>query len=244
VSLPPLVEPADELTVDEVRRYSRHLIIPDVGMTGPTHGVIGMDQAAVLERFISGFSERFSVEKNGPKQSCAVIVTAEYDPLRDEGEAYARELEQAGVSVTLHRYDGLIHGFFDLAGLGLQPDLPFRVEATYRLEDAGLRLTFRATNSGRGKLPFGFGAHPFFRVPLGERGTPEECLVSIPAARRWNGRAARTLLEGVPRSLPALAAAQTISRKAARVGFEWTSADEVYAKLEYAGPTGSFTTSW
>jgi sulfur-carrier protein adenylyltransferase/sulfurtransferase len=34
VSLPPLVEPADGLTVDEVRRYSRHLIIPDVGMSG------------------------------------------------------------------------------------------------------------------------------------------------------------------------------------------------------------------
>jgi len=34
VSLPPLVEPADELTLDEVRRYSRHLIIPDVGMAG------------------------------------------------------------------------------------------------------------------------------------------------------------------------------------------------------------------
>jgi molybdopterin/thiamine biosynthesis adenylyltransferase/rhodanese-related sulfurtransferase len=34
VSLPPLVTPADELTVDEVRRYSRHLIIPDVGMIG------------------------------------------------------------------------------------------------------------------------------------------------------------------------------------------------------------------
>ncbi|MDA8321525.1 MAG: adenylyltransferase/sulfurtransferase MoeZ [Actinomycetota bacterium] len=32
--LPPLVEPATELTIDEVRRYSRHLIIPDVGMTG------------------------------------------------------------------------------------------------------------------------------------------------------------------------------------------------------------------
>src|SRR3954451_14960256 len=32
--LPPLVEPAAELTIDEVRRYSRHLIIPDVGMTG------------------------------------------------------------------------------------------------------------------------------------------------------------------------------------------------------------------
>jgi sulfur-carrier protein adenylyltransferase/sulfurtransferase len=34
VSLPPLVEPAPELTLDEVRRYSRHLIIPDVGMSG------------------------------------------------------------------------------------------------------------------------------------------------------------------------------------------------------------------
>src|ERR1700742_2853407 len=34
MSLPPLVEPAAELTVDEIRRYSRHLIIPDVGMDG------------------------------------------------------------------------------------------------------------------------------------------------------------------------------------------------------------------
>src|SRR5512132_264378 len=34
VSLPPLVEPAAELSVDEIRRYSRHLIIPDVGMDG------------------------------------------------------------------------------------------------------------------------------------------------------------------------------------------------------------------
>ena len=34
MSLPPLVEPATELTIDEVRRYSRHLIIPDVGMSG------------------------------------------------------------------------------------------------------------------------------------------------------------------------------------------------------------------
>jgi sulfur-carrier protein adenylyltransferase/sulfurtransferase len=34
VSLPPLVEPAEALTVDEVRRYSRHIIIPEVGMAG------------------------------------------------------------------------------------------------------------------------------------------------------------------------------------------------------------------
>jgi len=34
VRLPPLVEPATELSTNEVKRYSRHLIIPDVGMTG------------------------------------------------------------------------------------------------------------------------------------------------------------------------------------------------------------------
>jgi acetyl esterase len=47
----------------------------------------------------------------------ALVVTAEFDPLRDEGEAYAERLRQAGVDAVTSRYDGQIHGFYGLDSL-------------------------------------------------------------------------------------------------------------------------------
>jgi acetyl esterase len=47
----------------------------------------------------------------------AVVAVAEFDPLRDQGVAYASALRQAGVSAVLHQGRGLIHGCFDMLGI-------------------------------------------------------------------------------------------------------------------------------
>ncbi|HEY8216089.1 MAG TPA: alpha/beta hydrolase [Acidimicrobiia bacterium] len=60
----------------------------------------------------AGVSPNLAASHAGLAPAC--IVTAEMDPLRDEAERYAAQLEAAGVPVTLHRADGMFHGFFNM----------------------------------------------------------------------------------------------------------------------------------
>ncbi|MGB8907415.1 MAG: TIGR00282 family metallophosphoesterase [Candidatus Cybelea sp.] len=64
------VQTADEQILPGGTAY-----ISDLGMTGPTEGIIGMEAGAVLDRFLSGLSERFSVQKTGSKQFCGAVVS-------------------------------------------------------------------------------------------------------------------------------------------------------------------------
>lgn len=71
-------------------------------------------------------------------QPRTLIITAEYDPLRDEGEAYAHRLQEAGVPTELHRMPDALHGFFSL------PSRFSQVQKTYGLIRRFLRSPARA----------------------------------------------------------------------------------------------------
>ncbi|MGH9032807.1 MAG: alpha/beta hydrolase, partial [Acidimicrobiia bacterium] len=81
------------LEAEAMRWFWRQYLGPDGNGNDPLATPLGADLAALPP---------------------ALVVTAEFDPLRDEGEAYGAALADAGVSVTVRRYDGMIHGFWSM----------------------------------------------------------------------------------------------------------------------------------
>jgi acetyl esterase len=60
-----------------------------------------------------------------------LVITAEFDPLRDEGEAFAEHLAAAGTDVTLRRFDGMVHGFLGMDALLPEADLAMEEIAAF-----------------------------------------------------------------------------------------------------------------
>ena len=85
------------LTLDGMRWFWDHYVSSDEDASNPY-------AAPLVAKDLSGLPP-------------ALVITAEFDPLRDEGEAYARRLQQAGVPTACSRYDGMIHGFFAMSAV-------------------------------------------------------------------------------------------------------------------------------
>jgi adenylyltransferase/sulfurtransferase len=115
-TLPPLVEPADELTVDEVRRYSRHLIIPDVGMAGQKRlknakvlvvGAGGLGSPALLYLAAAGVGTLGIVDDDVVDESNLQrqVIHGQSDIGRSKAESAAESIRETNphVEVVLHQ---------------------------------------------------------------------------------------------------------------------------------------------
>lgn len=76
----------------------------------------------------------------------ALIITAEYDPLRDEGEAYGVKMKEAGTKVEIHRITDMVHGFF------LLPHVYPAVKETYEYINGFLAEVERRVSTEKNKM--------------------------------------------------------------------------------------------
>src|SRR5881227_3573881 len=116
VSLPPLVEPAESLSVDEVRRYSRHLIIPDVAMDGQKRlknarvlcvGAGGLGSPALMYLAAAGVGTLGIVEFDTVDESNLQrqIIHGQSDIGRPKAESARDSVREVNPFVTVNVHD-------------------------------------------------------------------------------------------------------------------------------------------
>lgn len=122
---------ADWLERTESRElFAEGFVLTEVFMTGAEEAYFAPDadkslpDASILRRV--DFPEKIAP---------AYVVTGGFDPLRDEGEAYARLLADQGVQVELKRYPSMIHGFLHFVGVGREAR-SYNAEIAQRLRRA------------------------------------------------------------------------------------------------------------
>jgi acetyl esterase len=118
-----------------------------------------------------------------------ILVTAEYDPLRDDGFAYAKALQTAGVPVTHHHYDDVVHAFFTLVNMldrGNEAVGASRCRHSRRGgPTGGARLLKLRLSSHRSRQPRTAGSSPTrsstSTAALGDR----QCTAEVRRRHRW-----------------------------------------------------------
>lgn len=84
-----------------------------------------------------------------------------------------------------HRAVGEFQASVDEPALANRWPADFRLAVTYELAGTALVSRVEVFNPGDAPLPFGFGTHPYFRVPLGAGGKAADCRVTVPASEYW-----------------------------------------------------------
>lgn len=90
--------------------------------------------------------------------------------------------------VLKHESDTLVGAFhlaLDQPELRDQWPADFLIEVQYQLNGGVLRCDIRIVNTDRGLLPWGFGTHPYFKIPLTSQGCTGDILIQAPAAELW-----------------------------------------------------------
>ena len=107
-TLTTVVELTDYLTPALAAHQSSRHVLREIEVTAVADGT--------YELFLPhSYQARQADDSVLAKMPPAFVITAEYDPLRDEAEEYARRLNSLGVPTSLTRYFGQIHGFFSMS---------------------------------------------------------------------------------------------------------------------------------